>query len=99
MAFIESAMIVTKTSGAYPSDPEGNPTAPPYTNQIVQILTDHPYEQLHRIFKDYETPIRIKANIGTLVAIDIDIIIYDNVIIRPLDYTSSYYRKGLKLMH
>lgn len=96
--FITGIVSVTGDSGPYPSDPEKNVAAPAYTNRILLIETSLPCAELHRLCKEYESSVRSAAPTPGRVTIDIDIVIFDTTILRPLDNTSAYFRKGLALL-
>lgn len=92
----ESATIVSQTA-PYPTAPEYVGDAPAYTNQLLLIATDSTPERLGRIFKDYETEIRRAS--GTekpVVALDIDIVVWDKCTLRPADRAASYFIAGLE---
>jgi len=42
--------------------------------------------------------VRNTADAAPMIAIDIDIVVYDGEVKRPADFNSVYFRKGLPLM-
>ncbi len=98
VAFLSGFVIIESDSGPYPSDPETNPTAPTYTNRILQIRTENTLEELHRNCKTYETDIRNRYIEDGRVTVDIDIVMFNSSILRMQDYNSAYFRKGLQFI-
>lgn len=86
-------------SGAYLTSPEDVPTdCRPYWNRIVRLETDMTVEGLQKVLKEYETNIR-SSHCGTGVAIDLDIVADSMEILRPRDFRSAYFQKGLKKLN
>lgn len=72
----------------------------PFSNQIAQMETDYPLKQIRRILKD------IEANNGRMpedkqkgiVKMDIDILTYGQLIIKPDDLQRDYVQEGIKAL-
>ena len=96
-AFIATLGTVTADSRGFLSDPEFSPEGTPlYQNRVLALSTTLPHDELHRLSKNYETAIRT-AHTGKGVAVDIDIVVFNNCIYREKDAASDYFRKGLEL--
>lgn len=95
--FIRKQFPVFKDTGIYPSDPERSATSP-YCNCVIIIGSKLDYNQLHTMLKEYESRERALLQEPGHVTIDIDIVIVDNEIVRPLDFSSAYFRKGLEML-
>lgn len=72
----------------------------PYLNSVVIIETELEEIYLNRILKVIEleggrTP---EDKSEGKVSLDIDIVVWENEILRPKDYSSSYFREGLKML-
>ncbi len=89
--------IVTSTP-LYPTNPEFTGDAAPYLNRIVIMETKLTYESLTSITKEYQTRVRNEADADPLVAVDIDIVVWNGTTIRPADAASAYFRKGIGLL-
>lgn len=98
VGFISTIARNRNDSGAYPSDPEQTATTAIYTNRILEIDTDLHYDDLHRLCKEYESGIRSAVVEEARVTIDIDIVVFNGAVLRPLDHTSAYFNKGLALL-
>lgn len=71
---------------------------PSYFNAVVSGYTDIDYESLNRDLKSYETICgrTSEARMRNEVIIDIDIVIVDNEIIRPVDFSREFFQIGYK---
>jgi len=96
--FIDKLAHTLHDSGDYPSDPEKSTSTDIYTNRIIELVTDRTYNELHRLCKTYESEQRASVIEEGHVTIDIDIVTFNSTILRPLDYASAYFRKGLALI-
>lgn len=72
----------------------------PYLNIVAIVKTRLSYNELYDFFKDLEKFLgRVNGNRDDMpVAIDIDIVIFNDAVIRYRDYTSAYFVSGLKLL-
>lgn len=68
----------------------------PYLNSVIQISTDKDIQELTALFKNYEIicgrTSRSKAE--GIIPLDIDIIIWNDTIVRPKEYAFEYFMKG-----
>ena len=95
VGFLSTLARIVNDSGAYPSDPEKSVSTAIYTNRLLEITTELDYETLHGKCKEYESGVRATVRQPDRVTVDIDIVVFNNEILRPVDYSSAYYRKGL----
>lgn len=98
VAFICTIASIRDDSGDYPSDPEHTATTAIYTNRILEIGTALHYDRLHSLCKKYESTERAATVEEARVTIDIDIVIFNGAVLRPLDHASAYFNKGLALL-
>lgn len=89
---------ITRSSGNFYAAAEGNPGAPPYLNNIVELDTAMDYRQLQSLTKDYEKQARTAAAAAPLVAIDIDIVVFDGTVLRPEMMQAQYFTKGMRAL-
>lgn len=74
-----------------------HPEKPKYMNAVLSGYSDIPFEKLNKDLKAYElkhgrdSEARRKGE----VPIDLDIVKWDGLILRPRDYAADYFRKGL----
>ncbi len=87
-------------SGIYETDAIDGVSAS-YLNSVLVFTTDLSHQELIDKFKEIEIQLgRDKSKLArTEVPIDIDLVIYDNNILRPEDYSRSYFRRGLQLIN
>ncbi|MCI6894520.1 MAG: 2-amino-4-hydroxy-6-hydroxymethyldihydropteridine diphosphokinase [Bacteroidales bacterium] len=67
-----------------------------YTNAVVAVCTPMPIDQLNGLMKQYErecgrTP--QSKSLGS-IPIDIDVVIFNNQVIRPKDFAQPYFTIG-----
>ena len=72
----------------------------PYLNIVARIETDLEYDSLNKYFKDMETAMGRKkgSRNDDPVALDIDIVIFNDIVMRPRDLNSSYFRMGFEML-
>jgi 2-amino-4-hydroxy-6-hydroxymethyldihydropteridine diphosphokinase len=85
----------SKKSHAY-STPATNGKDPDYMNAVAIISSDLDFDSLKCIFKDYErscgrTP---ESKLKGEIPIDIDIVMWNDSIIREKDFNQSYFTIG-----
>lgn len=85
-------------SSIYQTEAVGVKPAPPYHNCVALVDTSISYDKLKALFKDME----IKAGRNAkdkeqgLVIIDIDIVTWNNEVLKPADMERSYMKIGLE---
>lgn len=97
-ATIQTLGTVVKSTPVYPSDPEYARDIAPYLNRIVLLHTDSTYSLALQYTKNYQTLVRARAGIAPLVAIDIDIVVWNGATVRPGDAKARYYLKGIMML-
>lgn len=88
---------VAVISPPYPTAPEYAGVAASYLNRIVLLRTPLAHDALHALTKAYEAGPRSRRTDG-LVAIDIDIVYFDDAVMRPRDAAAAYFRRGIELI-
>lgn len=105
ITFNEAAAAVRATltdehhSSTYASpDALGRVGVAPYLNQVVRGICGMPLEQASVLYKNIEHKYGRSTSDGipTRVPLDIDIVCIDSTILRPIDYVSPYFVRGLK---
>lgn len=101
--FIVNHGTVLDSSGQYQSEAEfqgHNPGVPLYMNEILLMEVNSEYDVFQALLKHYEEDVRAESSMRYpgLVGIDIDIVIWDNLTLRPRDAHSRYFRRGLELL-
>lgn len=73
----------------------------PYYNCVVDMTTDLDMEDLVILTKGIEKEMgRTQAMKAiSLVPIDIDVVVFDGITLRPSDYASDYFRAGLSFVN
>ncbi len=95
-ALLIGAGVVVSVTPAYPSEPEYCPADPLYTNQILVVETPLALDALTSLCKAHESRYRRPAE-GT-VAVDIDIVYWNDACIRPRDASSAYFHTGIAML-
>lgn len=91
--------VPRKQSSVYESQPEGNCAGKvryTYANAVFCALTSHSREEIEAKLKKYEadcgrTP-QMKA--FGIVPIDLDLVVFDNHMLRPNEMDRNYFRRG-----
>lgn len=97
---IKELVEVTELTPVYETPAEGSITAPPYANALLTIYTDIDYTTLHDTFKEWEraagrTP---QMKLQGIVPLDIDIISWNDTLLKERDMEFAYMQRGLKLL-
>lgn len=68
----------------------------PYYNCVARISTELDISALVALTKEIESDMgRTRAMKSmTMVPIDIDVVVYDEIMVRPADYSADYFRFG-----
>ncbi|MDE7382189.1 MAG: 2-amino-4-hydroxy-6-hydroxymethyldihydropteridine diphosphokinase [Muribaculaceae bacterium] len=90
---------VKRDSGLYES-PAIDGVSFPYINSVIELDTSLSNEELERKIKELETRLgRDRAKFPhNIVPIDIDLVIFGDSIIRPVDYSREYFRRGYSII-
>ncbi len=97
-AFVDTLGTVSQSTPPYPTAPEYAGETEPYLNQIVILATELGLEDLCRRTKAYQTAVRDENEYAPLVNIDIDIVEWNDMVVRQADASASYYRTGLSML-
>ncbi len=95
--WLQQVISVSKSSSIYET-PELHGKGAPYMNAVVTGETDKTFIQLNNEIKNYEYSCGRNAetrNLG-IVPIDIDIVIWNDDILRPADFSHSFFRIGYR---
>ena len=98
---IGSMWHISAQTPIYDSPAEGSIASVPYANALVAATIDEPYEWVRNKFKQWEcnagrTPEQKKSG---LVPLDIDIIMWDDTILKERDMQMNYMKTGLQLLN
>ncbi|MCD8288185.1 MAG: 2-amino-4-hydroxy-6-hydroxymethyldihydropteridine diphosphokinase [Porphyromonadaceae bacterium] len=71
---------------------------PDYCNAVARFLTAEEYDSVKNFFKQMEIRFGrcLERGCQTLVALDIDIVVWEGQVLRPDDVTQEYMRIGLR---
>lgn len=95
---LRSLCLIGRITPAYRTAPEYAGETVPYLNCLLELSTVYAFDELSAVTKSYQTAVRTAAAAAPLIAVDIDIVVWDGEVIRPADYSSAYLRKGLPLL-
>ncbi len=100
LVFLQGCATVNADSGCYPTEPEYEAAANPYQNRVLVLATDIGYEELYSRSKEFERAVRAELPAGSagLVNTDIDIVVWNGEVKKPLDYASRYFSLGMSLI-
>lgn len=83
-------------SSIYRTPAYGKPSAPPYSNCVGYLRTALSLSELHASFKEMETEAGRNRTAGASVSLDIDIIQWNERILKITDYHRYYVQQGLQ---
>lgn len=94
-ATVELAPMITGMSPIY--DDGANA---PYYNLVAEISTACSVGQLIELFKQLEQKFgrNTRDSANGIIALDIDLVVYNGVVLRSQDYATNYFKKGLSLL-
>lgn len=97
---IKELAEVTAQTPIYETDAEGNITAAPYANALLQISTDTDYDTLLGTFKSWEQAAgrTRQSKLQGIIPLDIDIISWNDTLLKERDMQFAYMQRGLKLL-
>ncbi len=95
---LQGMKLLGDISSIYETAPYGNSQHPNYLNAVARINSTVEYEALHDIFKKLEqahgrTP---ESKLSGEITLDIDIVVWNDEILRPRDFNREYFQTGLK---
>ncbi len=100
LRLIESYCVILNQTPVYRSEAAGESQQSSYANALLQVETDQEYEELRRRFKSLEhdagrTPASKERGI---IPLDIDIISWNETLLKNKDMEYDYMKKGLHLL-
>ncbi len=100
LRLIGSYCVILNQTPVYRSEAAGESQQPSYANALLQVETDQEYEELRRRFKSLEhdagrTPASKERGI---IPLDIDIISWNETLLKNKDMEYDYMKKGLHLL-
>lgn len=98
IAEIRKQIHIVKHSSCYETEAVGKQRQEPYCNCVAIIETVKEYDELKQLFKKIEcasgrTP---KSKTDGIIPLDIDIVSWNDEIIKAADMEQEYMKKGLK---
>lgn len=84
----------------YETPAEGSTATLPYANALILIETEAEYDELRATFKQWEaqagrTP---ESKAQGIIPLDVDIITWNDMVIKERDMEFNYMKKGLELL-
>lgn len=96
MEWLRNVMVVERCSDIYttPSVSLGDDSM--YFNAVARCITDMTASQLELMLKQYESESGRRRDADChCVVIDLDLVVFDDVVLRPRDAARDYFRIGL----
>lgn len=99
VAIAQIACIKVQTP-IYETPAEGSTVTLPYANALILIETEAEYDELRATFKQWEaqagrTP---ESKAQGIIPLDVDIITWNDKVIKERDMEFNYMKKGLELL-
>lgn len=90
-------LTVVKTSEAYINDDDTGRGAP-YLNMVARCITTMPLDRLADMLADLETEggRTSSSKADAVMPLDIDIVVWDNDIVSPHDFSRPYFTTGYR---
>ena len=92
LEFLAQRLRMGKVSAIYDTDPLGDTNQPRYLNMVCQAFTMLAPEGLLALVKGVESKMGRKGKSGAPRSIDIDILLYGNLVMTPPDLTIPHPR-------
>ncbi len=89
---------ILRSTPKYLTAPEYAGDSAPYLNRIIELGTILDIDTIRRRTKRYQTDVRAKADCAPLVAVDIDIVLWNGEVLRPADAAANYFRSGMTML-
>lgn len=96
LAEIKAGFCVNAMSPVYESNDDRRPDAPPYVNAVMSIDTNLDHNRLRLLFKEMECRYGRIPSMTGIVALDIDIVIFNDSVMRPDDFGSPHFLTGFR---
>lgn len=81
----------------YLTDPENTSHDSAYSNQLIVLRTSLSQSELRDKTKQYESTHRVSAK--PWVTIDIDTVVFNGTVVRPIDYAAVYFKRGMRMLY
>lgn len=98
VVFLQENGAIVRTTQPYLTDPEYQGDVGVYQNQLIELAVDCDYDTLKTTIKAYEAEIRAAGPAKPFVNIDLDIVIWNEEVVRPKDAAADYFKSGLKIL-
>lgn len=94
--FIENSFEYTRLSEIYETPAENGKDAP-YINAVLVATTEKDIDEVNAMIKQWECSCGRTAmsKLEGIIPIDIDIITWNENVVRPKDFSKTYFTKGL----
>lgn len=89
---------ILRSTPKYLTAPEYAGDHAPYLNRIIELGTTLDIDTISQRAKRYQTEVRAKADCAPLVAVDIDIVLWNGEVMRPTDAAANYFRRGMTML-
>jgi len=91
--FLENILTDLRRSEIYSTPDVSHPESAPYTNMVVRGDSALDADRLNALLKDYEKQCGRRHD-SREVAIDLDIVMCDDTVLRPRDFAQTYFSIG-----
>lgn len=98
VSFLQEKGTVLRATPPYLTDPEYQGDVGVYQNQLIELDVECDFDSLQATIKAYETEIRATGPAKPFVNIDLDIVFWNDEVIRPKDAAADYFKSGLKIL-
>lgn len=97
---IKDLVLIQAQTPIYDTLAEGNTEAASYSNALLQIATDIDYATLRATFKSWEKEVgrNPQSKVQGIIPLDVDIISWNNHVLKERDMQFAYMQQGLKLL-
>lgn len=97
LKWLQTTFTVTGFSEVYPTEPVGKAHSP-YHNAVASIESSLTEEELDKVLKRYETSQGRdrEARDAGKVPVDLDIVLKDDEVLRPWEFSQQFFIKGYK---
>ena len=92
--WLASIGTLCKVSHIYTTPDIKNPQAPSFHNAVALVECDREHDAMNALTKEYEHSMHREHGTGRVI-IDLDVVTCDNEVLRPRDYTATYFVIGL----
>ena len=97
IVWLEEIGEIVSMTAIYSTPDSNDSTAAPYFNAIIIINYSDSSESLNRLLKSYEEKMG-REHCTPQVVIDLDLLAFDGVALRPRDLVAPHFLKGLPML-